>query len=261
MKRSTSLLALGVVLTLCSGALAGTTVSDLEDLSLAPESYWNGADGSGGFTSRGLSYRNSYDATYYSWDGFAYSNITDDTTQGYSGQYNAITGAAHSGANYGVGYVGWAQAPTVVLGEREAVGMYATNNNYAYYSMLYGDSFAKQFGGASGDDPDWFKLTVEGIAFDGTSTGAVDFYLADYRFSDNSQDYLVDDWSWVDLSSLGSVYALEFSLSSSDVGDWGMNTPAYFALDDVTAVPVPGALLLGVLGCGVTFVIRRVRGA
>jgi hypothetical protein len=36
-------------------------------------------------------------------------------------------------------------------------GAYFTNTTYAALSMLSGDSFAKKFGGASGDDPDWFK--------------------------------------------------------------------------------------------------------
>jgi hypothetical protein len=39
---------------------------------------------------------------------------------------------------------------------------------------------------------------------------------------------------------------LEFSLSSSDIGSYGMNTPAYFALDMV--VPEPGTLVLLALG-------------
>ncbi|MFP5471550.1 MAG: DUF4465 domain-containing protein, partial [Bacteroidia bacterium] len=66
------------------------------------------------------------------------------------------------------------------------------------------------------------------------SLGTVEFYLADYRFSDNSQDYIVDDWTLVDLSSLGNVSKLKFMLNSSDVGAWGMNTPAFFVLDELT---------------------------
>jgi hypothetical protein len=63
----------------------------------------------------------------------------------------------------------------------------------------------------------------------------VDFYLADYRFTDNSEDYIVDEWTWVDLSSLGAVDSLSFTLTSSDVGQFGMNTPAYFCMDNVFA--------------------------
>ena len=62
----------------------------------------------------------------------------------------------------------------------------------------------------------------------------IDFYLADFRFDDNTLDYIVDQWTTVDLSGLTNAVELQFSLSSSDVGDFGMNTPAYFAVDHVT---------------------------
>ena len=57
---------------------------------------------------------------------------------------------------------------------------------------------------------------------------------------------VIDDWTWFDTSGLGKVHGLKFSLSSSDTGQFGMNTPAYFAMDDltVTAVPVPAAVWL-----------------
>ncbi|HKL40270.1 MAG TPA: DUF4465 domain-containing protein, partial [Cryomorphaceae bacterium] len=68
----------------------------------------------------------------------------------------------------------------------------------------------------------------------GELTGTeVEFYLADYTFSDNSQDYIVDEWTYVDLTSLGDADSLSFTLTSSDVGEFGMNTPAYFCIDDL----------------------------
>jgi len=229
-------------------ATAGAaTVSDFEDLALAPESYWNGSDESGGFASGSAYFNNNYNSTYGSWDGFSYSNITDTATAGLAGQYNVITGAGQNGsANYGIGYVGWAEPPTITLDAAGVVdGLYVTNNNYAYYSMLNGDSFAKKFGGG-GDDEDWFLLTITGKDTVGAATGTVDFYLADYRFADNSEDYIVNTWEYVELNSLGAVKSLEFSLSSSDVGEWGMNTPAYFALD--TIVPEPATMVLVAFG-------------
>jgi hypothetical protein len=123
--------------------------------------------------------------------------------------------------------------------------------------MSNGDSFSKRFGGTSGNDPDFFRLTVEGLVGGNPVSPVVEFFLADYRFADNSQDYIVDEWTWVDLSSLGEVDGLRFSLDSTDNGSFGMNTPAYFAVDNMT-VPEPGtsALLVAALG-GWTMIRRR----
>jgi len=45
----------------------------------------------------------------------------------------------------------------------------------------------------------------------------------------------VEDWTWVDLTSLGTqVVSLEFELTSSDVGEFGMNTPSYFLFDNLS---------------------------
>ncbi|BAZ50560.1 DUF4465 domain-containing protein [Nostoc ellipsosporum NOK] len=110
--------------------------------------------------------------------------------------------------------------------------------------MLNGDQFAKKFGGVSGNDPDFFRLTITGLDAANATVGNVDFYLADYRFSDNSQDYIVDQWELVDLSSLTGATKLSFSLTSSDNSRFGPNTPLYFALDNLilndpnaTAIP------------------------
>jgi len=244
-----------LIAVLVISGVSSATVATFDDLSLAAESYWNGSDGSGGFSSGSAYFNNNYNATYMSWDGFAYSNITDTTSSGWTAQYNAITGGGQSGsANYGISYVGWAEPPTITLNTPSIVdGLYVTNNNYAYYSMLNGDEYAKKFGGISGDEADWFLLTITGKDAGGTEVGSVEFYLADYRFADNGQDYIVNTWEYVDLVGLGTVKSLEFSLSSSDVGSFGMNTPGYFALD--TIVPEPGTLVLLAVG----FVLLRVR--
>jgi len=119
----------------------------------------------------------------------------------------------------------------------------------------------KKFGGATGDDPDWFLLTITGKDSSDAVTGTVDFYLADYRFDDNSLDYIVDEWTWVDLTSLGGATKLEFDLDSSDVGTWGMNTPAYFAMDDLHSVPEPSTLAIfmggGLVVGAISFLRRR----
>jgi len=218
---------------------ANAEIATFEDLILPPESYWNGSDGSGGFTSGGAHLSNSYNAEWKSWDGFSCSNTTDAAMQGVNAQYQTIAGGGQGGsATYAVAYVGWTSPPVITLNAPGVVGgLYVTNSGYAYYSMLNGDAFAKKFGGPSGNDRDWLVLTITGKNANGAATGKVDFYLADYRSADNSNDYIVNTWEYVDLTSLGEVKSLEFTLSSSDVGDWGMNTPASFAIDTIMGPP------------------------
>ncbi len=261
---------MSLILAFAIAGIAGADIANFDDLSLAPESYWNGSDGSDGFQSGPAWFNNSYTdwgSGYYSWDGWAYSNTTDTTTHGYANQYSATTGGGFNSNNYGLSYVPldftggtYEPIPTSLTftDGYMAAGAYFTNTTYAYLSMKYGnDAPAKKFGGSSGDDPDWFLLTIIGKDAVGASTGTVEFYLADYRFANNSQDYIVNTWEYVDLSSLGVVKSLEFSLSSSDVGSFGMNTPAYFAMDDLNCVPEPAAISL--LGVGGLLIRRRKR--
>ena len=231
---------------------AAVSAVDFEDIPLAG-TFDNGAGGSGKFTSQGVDFLNHYDSDFGSWDGFAISRSTDSTTSGFGNQYSAWPGSGHAGSTiYAVGYENSfdGHRPTIEFGSLVDMslggGAYITNTTYAALSMRDGDGFTDPFGGASGNEADWFLLTITG--FSGTSeTGSQDFYLADYRFADNSQDYIVDDWTWVDFSSLGEVDRIEFSLSGSDVGAFGLNTPAYFAMDNLS-VPEPGMTMLALLG-------------
>lgn len=223
-------------------------VVDFEDVPLPSSTsagdYYNGSDLAGGFVSRAISFNNDYNAAWSSWSGWAASNSTDTTTAGFANQYSAFPGSGAQGSdNFGMAH-NFAPGVAVITFPlpTEVTGTYITNGTYAALSMRDGDQFAKKFGGASGNEPDWFKLAIFGKDMSGGTTGTVDFYLADYRFGDNNQDYIVNEWTWVDLTSLGTeVKSLEFELTSSDRGDFGMNTPAYVAWDNlelaVSAMP------------------------
>jgi len=207
-----------------------------EDVTLDSESYWNGSDGSGSFTSSNLTFYNSYNSAWGSWSGFACSDITDNETKGYSNQYSAIAGSGYNGsANYGVAYVSGSEScPTAEFETAQEIrGLYVTNATYTYFSMKEGDDYAKKFGGTTGNDSDYLRIVAKGIDAEGNVTDSAYFYLADFRFSDPDSDYIVNDWTWFDLSSLGVVKKVHFYLESTDNGAWGMNTPAYFCVDDV----------------------------
>ena len=212
----------------CSVATQAQTVS-FETAQLDSAGYWNGSDGTGSYAEEGFTFSNYYDDAWGSWSGFAVSNIQDDTTGTWSNQFGVNTAMAYSGANFAVATLG----ATISSVARIVDGFYITNSTYASYSMENGDQFSKKFGGVSGDEADWFKLSVIG-KLDSAVIDTVDFYLADFRFEDNTEDYIVSDWTWLDLSSLGNITELSFEWSSSDNGDWGMNTPAYFCMDDLS---------------------------
>lgn len=205
----------------------------LEELPVGSSGIWNGVDGSGGFTSGNFRFLNDFNSDYQSWSGFAYTNHTNTLTRGYDNQYSAIAGSGAEGsAVYAVAYTMW--GATIQLTEKQVVsGLYVTNSTYAYWSMTEGDDFSKKFGGPTGTDPDYFRLLITGYNAGGDSVGNIVFYLADFRFDKKKDDYIVKDWTWVDLRPLGEVSSIGFSLESTDMGSWGMNTPAYFCIDNV----------------------------
>lgn len=211
------------------------TVSTFENLNLAPDTFWNGSDLTGGFSSGNAYFANDYDTTYSSWSGFAYSNKKDTTTAGSGNQYSAVTGTGYGGSpSYAVanGYGDLKVRLTGNTAGTTLTGVYVTNSTYAALSMRDGDQFAKKFGGPTGNDDDWFKLTAQGWLNGNPTANSIEFYLADYRFANNTQDYIVKSWQWFNLQPLGNVDSVAFYLSSSDTGMFGMNTPAYFVIDN-----------------------------
>lgn len=104
----------------------------------------------------------------------------------------------------------------------KAVGVYVNLNSYSYYSIEYGDSFARAF-----TNGDRFTLTIHGVAPDETEK-AVEVELAAYS---NGNLTINRGWRYVDLSELGTVNELYFTMKSTDSGAYGDNTPEYFCLD------------------------------
>jgi hypothetical protein len=208
---------------------------DFEDLATGGQGYWNGSDQSGSFQADTMTFDNEYSVQYLSWQGFAYSQKADAVTPGFGNLYSVFN--PNNGTNkfalYYQPYSGDNFAHFPAGKEFQLRSVKVCNATYAALSMKNGDSFAKKFGGTSGNDPDWFKMTVIGYNASGDSIHAVDFYLADYRFSDNSQDYIIDNWTTVNLAPLGKVNKITLRYSSSDVGSFGMNTPAIACFDDL----------------------------
>lgn len=218
--------------------LPAQTISTFENFNLPVDSFWNGSDTSGGFTDGNAFFANAYNSQWGSWSGFSYSTMRDTLTPGFGNMYSCISGSGYNqSATYAVANPSQFGGNNLSLRNaargKTVAGFFINNNTYAYLSMRDGDAFSKKFGDSTGNAPDWFKLKISGY-LNGNMTDTVDFYLADYRFSDNSLDYIVHEWTWLDLTSLGNVDSLVFEMSSSDVGQWGMNTPAFFCMDNFT---------------------------
>lgn len=212
-------------------------VADFESYDIAPSGFINNtidSDTLGYFEGENILLPNVYDANYDFWTGWAISSATDTLTPGFTNQYSAIAGGGYDGSvNYAVGYAASPIQMHIQDPYDRVSGIYVTNNAYAYLSMRDGDAFAKKFGGVTGDDPDFFKLTVRAWYEGEVSTDSIDFYLADFRFENNAEDYIIDEWTYLDLSEFALIDSLQFELTSSDVGQFGMNTPAYFCIDNV----------------------------
>lgn len=224
----------GSVLSLTACNLQAQFISNFDDLTLGENSNFKGANigVDTSFISGNASYYNKYSMGYWM-HGWAYSNLLDTTTLDYTNLYGARTGKAYDGKNYAIG-----QQNAVINFVGDAMGkiptgIYITNTTYAYGSMSQGD-FAKKFGGVAGNDPDFFKLTISSYFNGKLKESAVDFYLADFRNENNSKDYILKDWTFVDLSSLGNTDSLLFNLSSSDFDEFGFKTPLFFAIDKLT---------------------------
>lgn len=212
-------------------------MASFENFNLKPGQHLNNAAPGRGFKSGSIELPNTYDAQFDFWSGWAISADTNTTMPGFLNQYSAIAGSGALKTNtYAVGYI---FDPVVIRLQPNAIGkpmigMYVTNSTYTYLSMRDGDAFAKKFGGETGTDPDFLLLTIKKYSGGAIDDDSLNFYLADYRSSQPSKDYIVDDWTYIDLTTLGQVDSLVLTMRSSDVGIFGMNTPAYICVDQVS---------------------------
>lgn len=241
-----------VCVCLVSMAASAAVVVDFEEISLSSESYFpTMTSGSSGVVSNGvyLPYLvTDWGYGFMSWDGFVVSNMTDTTTPGFGNQYSAITGGGVNGSdNYVVAYPGYSTYYITLPTNSIVQGAYFTNTTYAALDMQNGSAFSKQF-----EDGDFFKVIVKGLDSSNQSTGTIEVSLA-------NGTNILNQWLWVDLSGLGLVSKLQFSFASSDVGAWGINTPTYFAMDNLTyesvVLPEPATLLM--LGAGFAAMLRK----
>ena len=175
-------------------------------------------------------YDDQGDLSYDYWNGFAYSNQTDLNTASYTNYsaYSPNGGGANGSSNYGFVYT--YSGDTMTFDQTVNVqSIMITNSVWAYKFIDGSDGSGHAFGAG-----DYFKLTITAVTDDNGTLGdsgddtlgnSVDFYLADFT---NGNATIIGDWTSVDLSSLGNVKGLKFTMTATD-----NYTPYYFAMDDL----------------------------
>lgn len=209
--------------TFYNGGIAVSDFHDMEDASYMNQlSVYNTSSPSGGrFTvANGYAYDEEYKlindplkANYSDFNGCAHVYLTD--SKGYSVK-NPGTDENVSGEEE----EGWFNS------------VWITNTTYAFYSILNGNGFNTPL---NEENKGWFK--VQFIAFKdddptGKAVGFTEAYLANFD-PEQADGYLgiIDEWIKVDLSMLPKASILVINFTGSDTGDYGLNTPAYCALD------------------------------
>ncbi len=218
---------------LCTFACFAQVV-DFEDLTLNPNSSWIGSDGTGQFTSSYLTLYNDYDNNYGSWQGFAYTNGTDTESNSYSNLSSCVGHGAGNSAYYVTGYIGtdWmgdnSQIPVGMKINTENAGDFANRGAYFCMPVLLKKWVDREYA----SNQFYFKLKASAYA-NGTLVGEQEIMMADFT---EGHSYMMDDWTFVDLSWIENADSMNFTaLSNDDAGGYGINTPMYFCMDDFGA--------------------------
>lgn len=224
------------------------TVSDFESFSLTPNSAYSSTT-SAPFQTNTIVFPYKWSTAFSFWEGgFSYTNKYDSVTAGFTNLYGVrpLKGFNNS-ATYVVaqdrGIIHLAASQTTVN------GFYITNTTYDYKSMAKGDAFARKFGDTTGTGsgttipqgsyPDFFKVIVKGYKNGALKNDSVTVFLANFTFTNNAQDFILDTWQYVNTSILGAVDSIQFFMRSSDVGAFGINTPLFFGMDNfMTTSPI-----------------------
>ena len=224
-----------------------TGAATFEERTFKPETAWYGDpefEDEDNYWTSGDYVFTTYIANYGEWGLYYYdvtmANLTGKTfsyMNPYYDQYAAAGGAAE-GQNYAVWTNNYNNNISVRLLEPAVIsGMAVTNNAWDVDAIKNGDGLSVEEDGNTGKPfgkGDYLLLTITGYDDEDEAIGTVNYYLADFRDDAQSYDWTyAENWQWVDLSTLGQVSALGFSMTSSKANSNGMTTPAYFCFDNL----------------------------
>ena len=222
------------------------SVATFEDVALGEQGFWNGNDLSGepqeeesygqtitnyygSFTSGAFTFENVYTEEWFSYKGFACSSLTDTITSGFANQYSPKAGeGANGSAQFALAFDDGAVFNCTYkegYTNNTLKSVMVTNGTYVYNEIRDGGAYSKKF-----ESGDWFKVTFTGYKGE-TETGSVDYYLADFR---DGKTYINKEWVEVDLTPLADATTVMITFDSTDKGQFGVNTPKYVFIDNLT---------------------------
>lgn len=227
-----ALLAMGAVS--CEGDKDNTKYIDIEfeGAQLGEASYLNNQS----YVEKGVTFKNEYNELYSSWSGFAVSKKVDMTTPGYGNQYSVYATSGATGSTcFAVAYYSefGDVRPTFFFAEgveHRVVSAYFALTTYTYFAIKDGNDGFGATTAFSLANKDVYAVVATGFDKAGVKTGEITIKLADYT---GTSPLLFDQWTKADLSELGRVNKITMKVTSTDVSAYGMNTPTYFAIDNI----------------------------
>lgn len=208
-----------------SGYYDGTDVWDstYNDSGICQFIYTNGAR----FMLSHLPSQDSYGGM--SWEGFTVSKVSQDTANVFGCVANG--GLAGVGTPYVIGYYSsWiteslGYSSNIILFDQEYYPeyVYICQNSNTMEAITNGGVFnARAF-----TENDTLALIISALNSGMEETKSITYYLA----VDGEKN---DGWIKVPLTVLGQAAGLSFRMTTTDIGQFGENTPMYFALDGLT---------------------------
>ena len=184
-----------------------------------------------GFENEVFEFEYFYNEEYAYWGGFALSNVKDtDPANGlFANQYAVFNDSAASGDNFLIYYYDSFNEPCDIVFKKPVhlsnVKLNLTTYTYASITNEAINDFARAF-----IDGDYLKVVF--TAMKGNEiTGVDECYVVDFR---DGKRIMATDWTEYSLVNLGSDYDhVRVTIETTDIGEWGANTPLYIALDDL----------------------------
>ena len=191
------------------------------------------SDYSYGYENDYLEFEYFYNEEYAYWGGFAQSRVKDaDAANGlFANQYAVYNEAAASGESFLVYYYDSYNEPCDIVVKQQGVSLRDVMLNlttYTYASITNEaiNDFARVF-----VDGDYLKVVFTGMRGN-EATGVVECYVVDYR---DGKREMTTEWTTFSLANLGEGYdRVSVTIETTDVGEWGANTPLYIAMDNLS---------------------------